>query len=58
MICARCDRPIRPDEDYRTAMNFGASGAGADIYLHEPPCERPPEVQRPRTYPRRTRHGR
>jgi hypothetical protein len=51
MICARCDEPIRPGEEYTTEVIAGASAGGADVHMHKRLCARPPEVRRPRTYP-------
>jgi hypothetical protein len=53
MICARCDKPIKPGEEYTTEALAGASAAGSDVYLHKRLCKRPPEVARPRPYPLR-----
>ncbi len=53
MICARCGQPIKPGEEYDTEIIPGASAAGADIHLHKRLCKRPPEAERPRTYPLR-----
>lgn len=47
MICAHCDQPIRDDEMYDTVTNPGASGAGADVYLHRRPCVAPPHQTAP-----------
>lgn len=52
MICERCDQPIRPGEGYTKEFNPGASAGGSDYYLHKEFCARPPEVERPLTYPR------
>jgi len=35
MICARCQQPIRPGEDYETDGKFSSSGAGATIERHK-----------------------
>ncbi len=55
MICARCDKPIKPGEKYTKEINFGASLGGSEDFFHEPLCERPREVERPRRYPRQDR---
>jgi hypothetical protein len=34
VICARCDKPIRPGEEYVRVDNPGASGAGSTLYIH------------------------
>lgn len=42
MICARCQQPIRRDQDYETLEKFSDSGAGPDFHVHKvcPPRER------------------
>jgi hypothetical protein len=51
MICARCGKSIREGETYEMIAVAGASAVGADIYVHKRLCARPPEAERPRTYP-------
>jgi hypothetical protein len=34
MICARCDRPILPGEDYEVADKPSGSGCGTTLHLH------------------------
>ncbi|MEW1892288.1 hypothetical protein [Streptomyces sp. NPDC085659] len=49
MICARCEKPMRP-EDAETRSVHGATKAGATVRTHREWCE-PPKGTRPRTYP-------
>ncbi|MFF3326097.1 hypothetical protein [Streptomyces sp. NPDC002889] len=42
MICARCQQPIHPGEEYVELDKFSASGAGANLVVHEADCPRPP----------------
>ncbi|MGW3024846.1 hypothetical protein [Streptomyces sp. NPDC001221] len=51
MICARCDKPIKPGEKYIKEIKDGASLGGAEIYLHKTLCKRAPR----QTYPTRRR---
>jgi hypothetical protein len=49
MICARCDRRIKPGEDYVKREVETGSGAAPDIYLHVR-CQPDPATQ-PDRYP-------
>ncbi|MFF8568445.1 hypothetical protein ACF06N_26205 [Streptomyces albidoflavus] len=33
-VCARCDKPIRPDEDYDRLAPDSMSGARPDVFRH------------------------
>ena len=43
MICARCDKPIRPGEQYVQVDNPGASGSGATMHIHAERCVPAPQ---------------
>lgn len=47
MNCARCTKPIRPDEETEGIQNLGASGAGAEIVVHARLCPRAPQQTAP-----------
>ncbi|MGW2933309.1 hypothetical protein ACWGQ5_54535 [Streptomyces sp. NPDC055722] len=49
MICARCDEPIKKDQEYVTQDIEAASGPGAVIHLHKW-CQRVAAAQ-PLRYP-------
>jgi hypothetical protein len=40
MLCARCDMPLREDDDYDETSVDGATGAGVTIYRHRWRCKR------------------
>lgn len=42
MFCGRCDKLIRPGEQYTEHSNPGASGAGGTVYRHVELCKRVP----------------
>lgn len=52
MICARCDKPIRPGQKYEPVDKFSASGAGSTLYVHAVWCQRTPRQTAPAS-PRR-----
>lgn len=42
MICARCDKTIRPGQAYDAEPIHAGSGPGETTYLHGGPCVRVP----------------
>lgn len=42
MICARCDKAIRPGQPYTHHVKDSGSVAGATVYLHVASCRRVP----------------
>lgn len=52
MICATCQRPLKPEEAERVEQ-FGASAAGITMEVHRERCALPPRA-RPRTWPDRS----
>jgi hypothetical protein len=51
MLCARCDKPILPGEEYRSVDHITASGPGATVYVHKERCQAAPQQRYP-TRPR------
>jgi hypothetical protein len=43
MICAHCDRMIRPGEEYERIPVDTASAAAPDVVRHREPCRRTPQ---------------
>ena len=47
MFCARCDRPIRPDQAREEREVFSASGPGRSVTVHAWACRRLPRQTAP-----------
>lgn len=47
MICARCDKPIRPGEPYDPVDKFSPSAGGMVLHVHRRLCKRPPTQAAP-----------
>lgn len=47
MICARCDKPIRPGEKTVPIDKDSNSGGGITIHVHDYLCRRPPTQTSP-----------
>ncbi len=47
MICARCDEPILPDEEYLPVDKTSASGGGLVLHVHAKLCTQPPTQTAP-----------
>ncbi|MCH0563725.1 hypothetical protein [Streptomyces sp. MUM 2J] len=37
-ICVRCDKPIRPGQEYVAVDHHSASGAGTTVHVHPERC--------------------
>jgi hypothetical protein len=51
MVCARCDQPILPDEEYRRVDHIAPTGPGHTVYVHKERCQAVPHQRYP-TRPR------
>lgn len=47
MICARCNKVIKPGEATEVVTNPGATAVGSDIVIHAEPCRRAPQQTAP-----------
>lgn len=47
MICARCDKPIRPNEPYETQDIERPTNPGVTLYRHKGWCKKPPTQTAP-----------
>ncbi|WP_200305740.1 hypothetical protein [Streptomyces adelaidensis] len=47
MICGRCQKPIRGDEEHTTYVPDSGTGAAPTVYLHAELCPQPPTQPAP-----------
>lgn len=47
MICACCDKPILPGQEYKAVEKFSPSAAGGTLHVHKTPCKPPPTQTAP-----------
>jgi hypothetical protein len=47
VICARCDKPIRPGEPYGTHDEVRPTGPGLTLYFHKRRCRKVPTQTSP-----------
>lgn len=57
IICARCDKPILPDEGYEPIAKMSPSGAGITLHVHKVLCPRPRLQSAPVRTPSAPAHG-